>query len=316
MKRPLRTLAASLWVIAAVARAAAPAPTQPLRFLFISPFVEYDFFKPVQQGMRDAAAALGVECKFTGTKDGNVAAQAAMVRQGVKDGYHGIAVNIIDPEAFDAAIAEAVQRGVPVVAFNVDDNRTPNARLAAVCQNLYEAGRTLGREAAPFVPAQGRILLTMHDPGVSALEDRRRGAQEMLKPRGVTWAELITGTDRDKAVEKIRAALAADRSIKVVLATGKADTEAAGLAIEKHFAGQGYAVAGFDLCPETLRLIKAGIIRFTIDQQPYVQGYYPVVLLTLYKRYGLKPANIDAGAALITRDNVDSVVSLSAQHYR
>ena len=128
--------------------------------------------------------------------------------------------------------------------------------------------------------------------------------------------ELVTGTDRDKAVEKIHAALEADSTIKVVLATGKADTEAGGLAIEKFYTGKGYAVAGFDLCPETLRLIKAGIIRFTIDQQPYVQGYYPVVALTLYKRYGIKPFNIDAGAALITKENVNSVVDLSARQVR
>jgi simple sugar transport system substrate-binding protein len=158
--------------------------------------------------------------------------------------------------------------------------------------------------------------MTMHDAGVSALEDRLHGAQEVLRARGVTWVQLITGTDREKAVEKIRAALAAQPEIKIVLATGKADTEAAGLAIERHFAGKGYAVAGFDLCPETLRLVQAGIIRFTIDQQPYLQGYYPVVQLALLRRYGIKPTNIDAGASLITKDNVAAVIELSRQHFR
>jgi simple sugar transport system substrate-binding protein len=291
-------------------------PAGKLRFIFICPFVDYDFFQPVKQGMRAAAQALDVECTFAGVKDGDVKALAAMVRQAAQDGYSGIAVNIIDPVAFDAAIAAAVAHGVPVVAFNVDDQRTPNARLAAVCQNLLEAGRTLGKEAAAFVPDHSKILMTMHDAGVSALEDRLHGAQEVLRARGVTWVQLITGTDREKAVEKIRAALAAQPEIKIVLATGKADTEAAGLAIERHFAGKGYAVAGFDLCPETLRLVQAGIIRFTIDQQPYLQGYYPVVQLALLRRYGIKPTNIDAGASLITKDNVAAVIELSRQHFR
>jgi simple sugar transport system substrate-binding protein len=286
------------------------------QFVFISPFVDYDFFKPIQRGMNDAAKAMGVACRFTGTKDGDVKALAGMVRQAVKDGADGIALNIIDPVALDQAVAEATAKGVPVVAFNVDDHRTPNARLAAVCQNFHEAGRTLGREAAAFVPDGAKILMTMHDAGVSALEDRLRGAQEVLKPRGVTWTQVITGTERNQAVEKIHAALAADPAIRVVLATGQADTEAAGLAIAKYFAGKGYAAAGFDLSPDTLRLVQAEVIRFTIDQQPYVQGFYPVVALTLYKRYGLKPSNFDAGAAIITKENVDSVVRLNARQIR
>ncbi len=77
--------------------------------------------------------------------------------------------------------------------------------------------------------------------------------------------------------------------IKFILCTGQADTEGAGLAIEKNFAGKGYTAAGFDLSPEILRLIKAGYIKCTIDQQPYIQGYYPVIQLALYKRYGIMP---------------------------
>jgi len=83
--------------------------------------------------------------------------------------------------------------------------------------------------------------------------------------------------------------LKADPEIKVVICTGQADTEGAGLAIERHFRGKGYRAAGFDLSPGTLRLIKAGHIQFTIDQQPYIQGYYPVIQLALYCRYGNPP---------------------------
>jgi simple sugar transport system substrate-binding protein len=74
--------------------------------------------------------------------------------------------------------------------------------------------------------------------------------------------------------------------------------------------------AGFDLSPETLRLIDAGHIRYTVDQQPYIQGFYPVVQLTLYLRYGIVPSDIDAGAAIIDRSNVRQVMELSRTHYR
>ena len=83
---------------------------------------------------------MNVRCDWLGTEGVDVAAQAALVRRAVADGYNGIALSIIDPKAFDAVVEEAVKRGVPVVAFNVDDNATPNARLSGVCQRFVAAG--------------------------------------------------------------------------------------------------------------------------------------------------------------------------------
>jgi len=289
-----------------------------LRFAFVSTCVGYSFFDTVKKGMEDAAAALGVECEYMGTQGVDAKAQAEMVRQAVADGYDGIAVSIIDPQAFDEAVLEATHKGVPVLAFNEDNQHGHNARLASVCQNFYQAGQTLGNESFAFVAKNHKILMTMHDAHVSALEDRLRGAQDVLKAkaRGVEWQVLITGTDRDKAMARIREALTLNPEIKVVLSTGQADTEAAGLVLEKYFPVSDYAAAGFDLSPETLRLIRKGVIRFTIDQQPYAQGFYPVVQLALYCRFGIRPSDIDAGAALITAANCDSVMDLCRQNYR
>ena len=50
---------------------------------------------------------------------------------------------------------------------------------------------------------------------------------------------------------------------------------------------KGLKVAGgFDLVPETLAAIKAGDLDYTIDQQPYLQGFLPVLALYLYKLSG------------------------------
>ncbi|MBP7934750.1 MAG: sugar ABC transporter substrate-binding protein [Phycisphaerae bacterium] len=289
---------------------------EPLRFAFIATCVDEDFFKPVKKGMADAAAKMGVKCIFVGTPEVDLKAQAEMVRKALADGYDGIAVCLIDAEAFDGVVAEAMDKGIPVVAFNTDDNRTPNRRLSAVCQDLYKAGRSVGERALEFIPDNSKILMTVHSDSISALEDRLRGEQDVLKERGVTWKRVVTGTTPEGSAEVITAALKEDPEIKVVLCTGQADTEGAGLAIEKHFAGKGYAAAGFDLSPQILRLIKTGHIRFTIDQQPYIQGFYPVVQLALYCRYGIRPSNVDVGATVISADNVNAVVGLSAKGYR
>ena len=232
------------------------------------------------------------------------------------DGYDGIAVNLIDANAFDEVVADAIAKGVPVVAFNVDDSASPNARLASVNQRLYEAGRTVGEHALANVPEGAHVLMTKHDEGVSALEDRLRGIQDVLKKKNVTWTTVITGNDAQAGVDAIAKALHDHPDIRIIFGSGQSDTEAAGRAIEAHFANQGYWSAGFDLSPKTLQLVQDGHIRFTIDQQPYVQGFYPVVELTLKLRYGIMPSDIDAGAGVVDQGNVKQIMRWTAEGYR
>lgn len=286
-----------------------------LRFVFITCCRDEAFFGPVKQGMRDAARAMEVECEFIGTPGVDVAAQAELVRKAVAEGYHGIALNIIDPVAFDEVVREARQRGVAVVAFNTDDRGTPNARLAGICQNYYQAGLALGR-AATFIPPGSKVLLTQHDRGISALDERLRGLQDALRERKMTWKVICSTNEPDRACEIITAELKANPDIHFVLGTGLTDTEAAGHAIERHFAGKGYAAAGFDLTPEILRMLRSGVLRITVDQQPYTQGFYPVVQLALYCRYGIMPCDLDAGATLVTARDVDRLLDLTRKGYR
>jgi simple sugar transport system substrate-binding protein len=293
------------------------AESQPrLKLVFITCCVDEPFFGPVKKGMHDAAKMMDVDCNFIGTKGVDPAEQAKMVGQAVADGYNGIALNLIDPEAFDSVVADAISKGVPVVGFNIDDNSTPNARLASVNQRVHAAGRILAQHALSDIPSGAHILMTKHDDGVSALEDRLLGAQEVLKPKNITWTTIVTGNDAEIAAKLVTKALRENTDIRIILSSGQSDTEAAGRAIEAHFAKKGYWSAGFDLSPKTLELIEKGHIRFTIDQQPYVQGFYPVVALTLKLRYGIAPSDIDSGAGIVDRRNVKQVMQFTTAGYR
>jgi simple sugar transport system substrate-binding protein len=138
----------------------------------------------------------------------------------------------------------------------------------------------------------------------------------VLRERGVTWKVVVTGSDAEAGVSVVARALREDPSLRVVLCTGQADTTAAGLAIEREFAHGEHVAAGFDLSPEILRLIQAGHVRFTIDQQPYVQGFFPVVQLALYCHHGILPGSMNAGAGIIDRSNVDLVLEQCRKGYR
>ena len=286
-----------------------------LKFIFVTTCKGEAFFNPVKKGIADAARKMNVTCEWVGTEDVDLKAQAKMAEDAISQGYDGIAIDMIDSAAFDEVAALAAKKGIPLVSFNTDDT-TPNARLSTVAQNLYQAGVTAGKTAAPAIKAGSQVLITEHSAGVSALEDRAKGIQDALKDKNIKVTILITGTSAKEAAVKVAKALKDNPGISAVLSTGQADTEGAGVAVEKEFKDKGIYVGGFDLSTGTLRLIQEGVVTFAIDQQPYIQGFYPVIQLALRCRYGIMPPNMDAGAAIITKANAAAVADLVKQGYR
>jgi simple sugar transport system substrate-binding protein len=287
-----------------------------LHFVFVTTCVDEDFFKPVKKGMNDAAALLNVDCSFIGTSGVDVPAQVSMMREAIAEGAEGIALNIIDSTAFDEVVKDAMAKGIPVVSFNSDDHSTPNARMSSVCQNLYLAGLQFGKRIASSISYNSEVMVTMHSKGISALEERLSGMREGLKEKNVRLLVTITGTNADSASQVIIETLRTHPTVKTILSTGLADTEGAGKCIRKYFHGKGYQAAGFDLSPTITSLIRSGDLLFSIDQQPYIQGFFPVVQLTQYKRYGILPSNYEIGAAFVTPNNVDEVEKLVSSGYR
>ena len=64
---------------------------------------------------------------------------------------------------------------------------------------------------------------------------------------------------------------------------------------------------GFDLGPPQLEGIKTGELTGSLGQQPFIQGFWPVMQLYLQIDRGISAANVDTRAQLVTKDNVGNV---------
>jgi simple sugar transport system substrate-binding protein len=62
---------------------------------------------------------------------------------------------------------------------------------------------------------------------------------------------------------------------------------------------------GYDTLPKTLELLKADQLDFTIDQQAYLQGFYPVQQLYLTKLSGwlTGTGDMNTGLKFLTTDD-------------
>jgi simple sugar transport system substrate-binding protein len=75
-------------------------------------------------------------------------------------------------------------------------------------------------------------------------------------------------------------------------------------------------LGGFDLVPDVLDQMEAGYIQVQVDQQPYMQGFMPVMQIYLAETVGLAPADIDTGQGIVTPDDVAEIRELADQGLR
>ena len=77
-------------------------------------------------------------------------------------------------------------------------------------------------------------------------------------------------------------------------------------------------LATFDLSPDVLAAVRDGNMLFAIDQQQYIQGYLPIVYLTLYLENLNTPGNIliPTGPGFVTQENAAQVIEYSARGTR
>ena len=64
------------------------------------------------------------------------------------------------------------------------------------------------------------------------------------------------------------------------------------------------------------RRSRAAGCSLTADQQPFQQGYLPILSLCEQIVYGLAPINVDTGAGFVTPENYKAVADLATEGLR
>ncbi len=180
------------------------------------------------------------------------------------------------------------------------------------------AGYNLAKAMSKYFP-KGKIhvLIGVEGPGLVWAESRAAGMVRFLNEIGATYEKLDITMQMDVEQSRIFAYLKAHPETKAILDVGGLGPTAATQALKDLGKKPGeIPVGGFDLLPALLQNIKEGYVQMTVDQQPYMQGYLPIVQLYLMKKYGFSAWDVNTGNALVDRSNVDQVVELSKQRIR
>ena len=256
-------------------------PGPSYKFTLVNHVTTNPFFTPTQSGASDACKLLGCSYQWTGSTSSNVTEMVNAFNSAMAAKVNGIGVCLVDLHAFNGPVQSALSAGIPVVAYNAD--ASTNARLAYIGQDLFKSGQEMGQHIANLVPS-GDVALFIATPGSLNIQPRIDGALATLKGvSGITPHVVATGADVPGELTKIDAYAVGHPNTKGYFAVDAGSTQSLAQVIQKHgLRAKGVKGGGYDLTPVTEQLLAAGQIDFTIDQQPYLQGFFPILELYMY----------------------------------
>lgn len=325
----MKRLLASLMAGAALMALPAMAQDDPLRIVYTTHADSGNaFWLTVKRGMDDACAILGADCQMLFiTKSGDVAGQIANIQAAIAQQPDMIITSIVDDMAFDAVIQEAVDAGITVIASNVDDTEGAqgNARAAFAGQSFVTAGQALGRAIAKDFPTEGpiRVLIGVNAPADNWSRTRADGIVLALEEwkaanpdRDITWNEIDAGLDYGTSGDRFGNYFTSEPNLTAYFDTGFWDVGVVSVLKDRGIPPGQVLIGGFDLVPDVLEQMKAGYIQYHIDQQPYLQGWAPVMQAGPIRDYKMAAYDVDTGSAVVTSDMVPAIEELSKAGYR
>jgi simple sugar transport system substrate-binding protein len=268
------------------------------------------FWAPVEKGAEDAAAKFGLKLTYEPAPTLNN--EIALIDAAVAKHVSGIMIQGQDPQAEAAPLKAAEAQGIPVVI--VSAGLTNFAEMGALT-GVGEGNELGGAAAGTKFNSLGvkRVLCVIHEQNNIALEQRCDGLKQTFKGKVTNMYVHGTG-DVVGSEAAMQAELAANPSIGGVLTLSPIIGEAALQAISA--ANGKAAVATFDLDPAMVSGINSGTVAFALDQEPYQEGFLPVVVLYLDLTEGGVSAGggqpIFTGPIVVTKANLPSFDKLLA----
>jgi simple sugar transport system substrate-binding protein len=265
------------------------------------------FWDLIRKGAEAAAKKDNIELRYS--NDPEAPTQANLVQSAIDSGVDGIAVTLAKPDAMAPAVKAALDRGIPVVAFNsgfdnfkqmgLQEYFGQDEKLAGIA-----AGERLNKDGAK------KIVCVIQEQGQVALESRCAGVRQGFK--GQSEILNVNSKDMPSVESTITAKLQQDPSIDTVVALG---APIALTAVQsKSNAASNAKIVTFDTNAALVDSITKGDVQWAVDQQPYLQGYLAVDALWLY----LNNKNLIGGGeptltgpSFIDKSNIDAVAELA-----
>jgi simple sugar transport system substrate-binding protein len=266
------------------------------------------FWTIVRHGIDAGGREAKVQVTYRSPDIFSVQTMARLIDEAVAAHPDGLVVSIPD-DALAPAIRRAIKSGIPVVSINSGSDLS--RRLGALA-HVGQPEERAGYEAGKRLVAAGakNALCVNQEPGNEGLDRRCAGFARALREVGGVSRVLAVDDKNLTATRHTLVEQAGKGGIDAMLLLNNSVAEVAATSVPRRV-----VLGTFDFSPGVLAAVRTGRLEFAVDQQPYLQGFLPIVLLAERARYGLFPAQgevIPTGPSFITAKNAAEVERLSS----
>ena len=266
------------------------------------------FWGVVRNGVEAAAEDTGANVTYRNPSTGDLNEMASLIESATAQAPDGLVVSIPDASILGGPISAAVAAGIPVISINSGSD--VSAELGAIMhvgQPEYDAGLGGGMKSAGMGAANG--VCFNHEPFNTALQERCQGFADGLNEE-LNMVEV--SKDFNDIKNTVSAYLTSNPNTAAIMSVGPTGCDPTIEAVEELGLAGSVTLGCFDLSPAIVQGIINGTVAYAIDQQQFLQGYFPVVVLHLNHRNGTLPGNsINSGPGFVTLDNVETVQKLA-----
>ena len=279
-----------------------------------------EFFAWSFAGMYDAAALLGphVKVEWQGPppySEEQASFEANIMKATIKRHVAGIVLTALNKNIFKPVINEAIDAGIPVICF--DSDMPESKRLAIVATDNYRAGYLAGTTMAEWLTGQTGSVGVVTINNMINLEERLRGFKDGLASKSPGTKVFVIANEHGFGAgigDSFKTLLKAHPDISALFGLWASASVAAAEVVRELNLTSAIQILSFDFDTATIQAIEQGTIRATVAQNPYLMGYYSLLLAysaahptgipSSHPGFGHVPASIDTGAAIIGKDDI------------
>jgi simple sugar transport system substrate-binding protein len=274
------------------------------------------FFAPLKMGVDEAAKNLGVDVQYAApSSPANPGGDTAqLLRQALVQKPDAIVTGDFFPDAEEPVLQDIMKAGIPLVIHNSGREFALKQTGVFVGDESTSTGLGMGQRQAAAGVKHG--LCVIHTPGLPTLEQFCAGYAAGLKEGGGVAENLtIPGTQSTNPtalVQAIRGALQSNPAIDGIFTLDAQQSLDAVQAVDAAGKTGKIFVGSLVLSNPNLELLKEGKIGVLVDLQPFMQGYYSVLIAAQWVRYGLHPVGqVSTAPLFVTKDDADRVIQIN-----
>jgi simple sugar transport system substrate-binding protein len=280
---------------------------------------DIDANRPIIEGIEDACALLEAECHWFSDPFFNFEDMAGYWEEALALDPDAIATSAVRPRFVRAGVEQALERGIPVISFNIEDPAAGTEEalptLLYVGPNEFGASQNNARRVLAEAEGDGttiqRGVCINPFPEIAPLHARCEGAQQVFEEAGIPFDYPELSPDQNEALRQLTAYFAEHPESNAVFGTGPGQI----LLLQDYMRqadippGTFYATT-HDVVPEVQDMIRDGLLIQTAGQQPYMQGFQTVMSLYLLSQFGARPGENLYTSIVVDANNVDEARDL------